>query len=327
MSQVLLATVELNVFDLRNDVRQGDENRHDHEFDESSLAAGNLGRLAITEHGDFEALRLLAVTLLEKLFEEEVGPDGAEVEFSEGSADVACVDQTIRHQLLTLLNTLLARTINELIGIGAVLDLWLLQVARQLVPQLLHECHVRADDGFQDTLLKKLYLLWWVLFRNKVAFADVQKFESLGCVIAFLYAIIAVHLEAMSVRHYMIPIVKPIMLHVVAECRHKQGQGIEVVELGELGEALRLHNEVAVLRHVRAVQIVVVFHWAFVLVENLNYELHKFVAVNNGIKIVLLKQSHGHEWHLQLAANFFRKFEQVELECVYSFAIIGVSFY
>lgn len=123
MSQVLLATVELHVFDLRNDVGQGDENRHDHEFDESSLAAGNLGRLAITEHGDFEALRLLAVTLLEKLFEEEVGPDGAEVEFSEGSADVACVDQTIRHQLLTLLNTPLARTINELIGIGAVLDL------------------------------------------------------------------------------------------------------------------------------------------------------------------------------------------------------------
>ena len=74
--QVLLATIELNVFDLRNDVRQGDENRHDHKFDEALLSAGNLGCLAIAEHGDFEALCLLAVALLEKLFEEEVGPDG-----------------------------------------------------------------------------------------------------------------------------------------------------------------------------------------------------------------------------------------------------------
>ena len=195
---------------------------------------------------------------------------------------------------------------------------------RQLIPQLFHKCHIRANDGFQNTLLKKLYLLWGVLFRNEVVLVDIQQFESLGCVIAFLNTVVAVHLETLGVRHYMIPIIKSIMFHIVTKCRHKQRQGIEVVELGELGEALRLHNEVAVLRHVRAMQIVVVFDGAFVLVEDLNYELHKFVAVNNGIKIVLLEQCHGHEGHLQLAADFFCKFEQVELKCVYCLAIVRV---
>ena len=81
MNQVLLTTVELNILDFGDNVRQSNENWHDNEFNESILATGNLGSLSIAEHGDLKTLCLLTITLLEKLFEKKVSPDCTEVEF------------------------------------------------------------------------------------------------------------------------------------------------------------------------------------------------------------------------------------------------------
>ena len=73
----------------------------------------------------------------------------------------------------------------------------------------------------------------------------------------------------------------------------------------------------AVLGYVGAVQVVVVFDGALVLVVDLDDELKELVLVHDSLQVVLLEQGQGHEWHLHFAADNFCELKQVEVEGVH----------
>lgn len=197
------------------------------------MAWGDLGRLPITEHRDLKALGLLAVALVEEFFEKEVGPDGTQIELSQRSTDIAGVNEAITHQLLTSLNCLFAGRVNELVGVVAALDFELRQMISQLASEFFHEGHVGADDCLQNALSEELDVLLRMLFGDEVVFVDIEQFDSFSGVVALLNADLAVHLVALGVGHHVVSIIKPIMLHVVAEGGHQESQGVKIVELGK----------------------------------------------------------------------------------------------
>jgi hypothetical protein len=71
----------------------------------------------------------------------------------------------------------------------------------------------------------------------------------------------------------MIPIVVSIVLNVMAQRRYKKRQGIKIVEVGFVDEALVLKDQVAVLCDVRAMHVIMVLNRPFVLVVDLGEEL------------------------------------------------------
>ena len=122
----------------------------------------------------------------------------------------------------------------------------------------------------------------------------------------------------------MVPIIKTIVFNIVAEGSHKKSQGIEIVELGELRQSLRIHNEMAMLGDIWAVKVVVVLHRPLILIVNLDDKLKKLIAIDNMIQIILLKQSYCHERHLQLTTDDLGEIEKIEIEGVDGLIIILV---
>ena len=110
------------------------KNWHNNKLYEASLPAGNLGRVPVTEHGHFKVEGLLGVALVEELFEEEVGPLRAQVEFSEGCTDVACVQYSIGHQLLAVLDGPGRTCIDQAVRVGAIGYTECIKMLSQLIP-------------------------------------------------------------------------------------------------------------------------------------------------------------------------------------------------
>lgn len=98
------------------------------------MPACNLGRVPVTEHGHFKVEGLLCVALMEELFEEEVGPLSAQVEFSEGCADVACMQYSIGHQLLAVLDGPGRTGIYQAVRVGAIGYTECIKMLFQLIP-------------------------------------------------------------------------------------------------------------------------------------------------------------------------------------------------
>ena len=79
---VLLSGGKLQIIDLRADVGQLMENRHDHKLDETSLASSNVGDGSVAHDAHLEVLGFLHVTLVKELVEQQVGPLGTDIEVS-----------------------------------------------------------------------------------------------------------------------------------------------------------------------------------------------------------------------------------------------------
>ena len=118
---------------------------------------------------------------------------------------------------------------------------------RQLASKLFHESHVGANNSLQNTFPEKLNVLLSVLLRNEIILVEVEEFEGFCGVITLLNTNIPIHLIPLGKSHHMVPIIKTIVFNIVAEGSHKKSQGIEIVELGELRQSLRIHNEMAML--------------------------------------------------------------------------------
>jgi len=112
VNKILVTAIKLHIANLRNNVGESDENGHNNKLNKSFLPWSYLGRFSVTEHRHLKSLRLLTISLIEKFFKEEVGPDRAEVKFSQGCTDITSMNKAIRDKLLSSLYTFLARTID-----------------------------------------------------------------------------------------------------------------------------------------------------------------------------------------------------------------------
>ena len=109
-------------------------------------------------------------------------------------------------------------------------------------------------------------------------------------------------------------IVKSIMSNIMAQRSYKQGQCVDVVKLGQFAHILCVQNVMAVLCHVRPMQVVVVLHGPVVLVVYLDNELQKLVLINCLIQSIYFNDSRCHRWHLHSSADDSGKVKYVELE-------------
>jgi len=96
---------------------------------------------------------------MEELLEQQVGPLCTQVKLAKRCADIARVQDGVGDQLLAVLNRPLRLKVNDGVGVLTVFDLQNLQVVGELVPQVLHLCHVRVDDSINDSLSEQLSLL------------------------------------------------------------------------------------------------------------------------------------------------------------------------
>ena len=149
----------------------------------------------------------------------------------------------------------------------------------QLCPKILHLSHIGVDYALEDSLFEQLQLLLVNSMPHKVILVHIQQFERLTHVVTFLHIDVAVHLESLGLGDHVIPIVEAIVSDIVAESSHQKREHIQIVELGIPRQALRPHNVVTVLGHVRPMQVVVVLHSTMVPVVYLNYELQELVLV------------------------------------------------
>ena len=65
-----------------------------------------------------------------------------------------------------------------------------------------------------------------------------------------LDVLLAVHLADGRLGHNMVPVVEAIMLDVMAEGGHDQGNIVEVIKLGIFHQVLRLEDKANVLSHI-----------------------------------------------------------------------------
>lgn len=75
-----------------------------------------------------------------------------------------------------------------------------------------------------------------------------------------------------------------------------------------------MQNVVAVLGHIRAMQVIVVRDRAHVSVVNLNHELQVLVPVNQLIQTIGFNKCHRNHRHLHLAAYHAREFKNIKVK-------------
>lgn len=86
----------------------------------------------------------------------------------------------------------------------------------------------------------------------------------------------------------MVAVVEAIMLHVVAEGGHEQNESVSVIEARVLLEILFVQNQIAVLRDVTSMQVVMVLDAALVLVVDLHDECQELMVVHNLEQVIAL---------------------------------------
>lgn len=77
--------------------------RPDQEINETSLTLGDVGLLAVIEHGDVKVLLLFKVTLLKELLHDTVNPEPVQVAGAGGIAHIRTLDNVGQHQEHVLL--------------------------------------------------------------------------------------------------------------------------------------------------------------------------------------------------------------------------------
>lgn len=77
---------------------------------------------------------------------------------------------------------------------------------------------------------------------------------------ALLDVRVAIHEVAVGLDDHVKLIVEPIVSNIVAEGGHDERKRIDVVKHRELSHILRLQNKMAVLCHVRSMQVIMILH-------------------------------------------------------------------
>ena len=135
---------------------------------------------------------------MEEFFKEKIGPLNAEVEFSERCTNVAGMEYGVAYQLFWVLSGPRWAGINQAIRILTLWNLKCIHVFTELVSQIIHLCHVSADDALEEAFSEKLCLSSSHLVSDEIEFITVQQFKSLGHVVTLLDMCITVHEEAIG---------------------------------------------------------------------------------------------------------------------------------
>lgn len=112
--------------------------------------------------------------------------------------------------------------------------------------------------------------------------------ERLGSVVVLLDLGLTEHLVKHGFGDHVVPVVEAVMLDIVTERGNEERKSVQIVELSILNHVLRLQDNIAMLRNVGAVEIVVVGYISIVLVVDLGEELQKLVIIDELEQIVLL---------------------------------------
>ena len=82
---ISFAAFDLDGFNAATDFAQLFEDGQNYEVDETTLTAGDLGGVSITQKGDFHSMLFLIVSLRKELRKESICPDLRNIETSDGS--------------------------------------------------------------------------------------------------------------------------------------------------------------------------------------------------------------------------------------------------
>ena len=88
---VLVASVELKIVDVRTNLGELLEDWHDNKLDETSLTTSNISGGSVTHRRDLKVLSFFHITLVEELIEEHVSPLGRDVKLSQRSRNITGV--------------------------------------------------------------------------------------------------------------------------------------------------------------------------------------------------------------------------------------------
>ena len=87
----------------------------------------------------------------------------------------------------------------------------------ELISQLLHGGHIGEENRLYDSLFDQFDLGSVKFTGKKIVFRNIEKLNSLCGVKVLLNVLLTVHLTDRGLGHHMVPVVKPIVLHIVAE--------------------------------------------------------------------------------------------------------------
>lgn len=108
----------------------------------------------------------------------------------------------------------------------------------EIFSQLFHGGHVSEQNRLYNTLTYELDLLGGEFTRQKVVIVNIKQFNTLSRMEVLLDMFFSVHLADRALGHHVVPVVVPVVLHVVAQGRDQQRQGVQVVEVGLLNHLL-----------------------------------------------------------------------------------------
>lgn len=160
----------------------------------------------------------------------------------------------------------------------------------ELISELLHGSHIREEDRLNDSLFDQFDLGPVKFTAKEIVFRNVKELNSLSSMEIFLDMFLAVHLVDGRLGYNVVPVVEAIMLNIVAEGSHDEGQIVQIIKLGIFHKILCFQKEANMLCHVRTMKVIVILNRPLVLVVNLGNELEELVVINSLEQVVVLKQ-------------------------------------
>ena len=91
---------------------------------------------------------------------------------------------------------------------------------------------------------------------------------------------------------------KSVVTEVVADCRHAHSKGIKFAQVGEVHNVSLSKEEVAHLKNIHSVHVIVVLNFAMVSFVNLADKTRKFCLVHLGkfVDFEYLQDVHRNDW-------------------------------
>lgn len=157
----------------------------------------------------------------------------------------------------------------------------------EILSQVVHRSHIGEQDRFDYPLLDNTSFSWFEMAAQEVIVGILKQLQRLGSMVVLLDLSLTKHLVKHGFGDHVVPVVEAIMLDIVAESGNEERKSVQTVELGILNHVLRLQDNVAMLRNVGAVQIVVIGYISIVLVVDLGKELQELAIIYELEQIVL----------------------------------------
>ena len=206
---------QFKLFKFGHDLTDCGKERRQDEADKAGLALRDLGRLPVAQERDCDALILLDVSLVEKLFKQKNGPLNCDFERPCLCGDIGRMNSKLKQLLLSVELLLVRFSVNQQFTVLTTLDTFLLEECSNFGQVSGVASHICGQNDANKALAEGLEVVSGEVF-EKVVLLLVEESERLGRMVVLLHTLVAV--ANCSIRHliHMEGISEPIVAIVMA---------------------------------------------------------------------------------------------------------------